>query len=133
MSNQKRAKCLFASILAAIVGIAIMLYDSDAIGTAIFTTIFAFVLLWCIYDLISHIIEGVAKGFRISPQEGHGRILLLLNLALGSLIAVCTNFVIGLLFSFTLCCIYWIIVAAAQLINKAINRKRTCQKGKAIL
>ena len=100
-----------------------MVYDSTAIGTAVVPTIFAFVLLWCIYDLFSHIVGDIVKGFAISPKEGHGRILLLLDIALGGIVGLCTNFVIGLLLSLTFFCVYWMIVWTVRLIKGMANRR----------
>ena len=121
MNNHKTTKWLFASMGAAIIGIAILVYDSNAMGTAIFAAILSFVLLWCIYDLVSHIVRDITKGFAISPKEGHGRILLLLNLALGGIVGLSTTFVIGLLFSLTIFCVYWIIVGIVRLTKRKVD------------
>ena len=128
MNSQKATKWLFGSIPAAIVGIAIIVFDSTAIGTAIFATILSFVLLWCIYDLISHIARDITRGFTISPKEGHGRILLLLDVAFSGIVGLCTNFVIGLLLSLIFFCLYWMVVWVARLIRRMVNREETLVK-----
>ncbi|MHC5059529.1 MAG: hypothetical protein ACYTFK_00365 [Planctomycetota bacterium] len=121
MNSQKTTKWLFSSIPAIVVGTVIVVYRSDGMGTAIFAATLSFILLWCIYDLISHIVGDIIKGFAISRKEGHGRILLLLDVALGGIVGLVIDFITGLLLSLTLYCTYWVIVWAVRLIKRTLN------------
>ena len=116
--EQKTSRIILLIIILLVIGIVIVAYSSNGIGTAFFATILSFVLLWCICDLASHIVEDIRKGFSISHKEGYGRILLLFDLALGGIVGLGTNFGTGLLLSIILFCIYWMTVLTVQLIKR---------------
>ena len=89
MNSKKTIKWLFSSIPATAVGIVIVVYSSKGIGTAIVATILSFVLLWRVYNLISHDVGNII-GWK---QRVFRTIAILLGVVAGALCALFSGLV----------------------------------------